>query len=190
MKKLFIVKSVMALILLILFFVSFTYAWLVYYDGFEGSVLPVGDIDYQYSGEFIDENIVIYPGLNLLETPISVDNQSDIGTQLRVKISYTLIEETVSTKVFRDDLSDDLAVEFSSVFINVEDYWYYQSTTFDIDSQGVIDILSSITYDGEKASIEYQNQPVSIHIQIQVKQTDHVEWADLVNYDFTTGNPA
>lgn len=187
MKKISIIQSVSVIVLLILFFVSFTFAWITYFEGVDGAILPIGDIDYTYTGEFIDENEIIYPGLNLIEVGVSVDNQSNIDTQLRVKIEYTLIEETTSVKIYKDEVTDDLDVVFDSIFVQDGDYWYYQATDFDIVATGTIDLLSEISYDGFNSSIEYAGEDISVTIQIQVKQSQHVDWTDLVTFDFTTG---
>lgn len=187
MKKKSMIQSISVIVLLVMFFVSFSFAWITYFEGVDGAILPLGDIDYDYTGEFIDENEIIYPGLNLVDLGFSVDNQSNIDTQLRLKIEYTLIEETTSDKVYRDEVSDDLDVVFDSVFVQDGDYWYYQATDFDIVNTGTIDLISEIAYDGFNSSIEYASQTVNINLQIQVKQSENVEWIDLVDFDFTTG---
>jgi hypothetical protein len=187
MKKKAIIKSFIFVLVIFIFMISISFAWFAYYEGLDGAILPIGDIDYDYSGSFIDENEIIYPGKNLLDQAISVENQSNIDTQLRVKIEYTLIEETNSTKVYKDDVDDDLEVVFDSAYILNGDYWYFGDTDFDIITNGNKGVVSYIAYDGFNSSIEYEGQTINVEILIQIKQSEYVEWTDLVNYDFTTG---
>jgi hypothetical protein len=71
-----------------------------------------------------------------------------------------------------------------------DDYWYFGSAETSISANsGILRLIRRIYYDGSKASIEYNGQPISISVTIQVKQSDHVTWSDLVTYDFETGYP-
>ena len=189
MKKLPIIKSFVMLLFVLSLMVTVTYAWIVYYADMDGAQLPAGQIDYQYDGEFIDSSQIVYPELNLLNQPISVDNLSTIDTQLRLVITYTLIEEESIDKVYHNDIDDDLNVVFDDLFVLSGDYWYYQAYDYRVIEQGVIPLISSVAYDGNQSSIEYANQPIHVEIIIQVKQADHVSWIDLTQYDFNTGSP-
>jgi hypothetical protein len=190
MKKLSMIKSLFIIVGLFVLGVTVTYAWIAYSESIDGGTVSAGQVDYSYSGSFIDGSEIIFPNKELLSQAISVDNQSTIDTQLRLTINYTLVEEVTSNKIYKDDVNDDLSVVFDSLFVLDGDYWYYQATDFSIETTGLIDIISSIYYDGNASSNEYASQTVSIQVLIQVKQADNVTWTDLATYDFETGNPS
>lgn len=188
MKKLLTIKSLGLLVLILILSIGVTYAWIIHFQEINGSTVHAGEINYDYSGAFINETEIIYPGLNLIDQTISVNNQSTINTQLRLKIDYTYIGESVYTKTYINEVDDDLIVGFSESFINDGDYWYYHSDEYVIDYTGVFNLISNLAYDGNSSSNEYANQSIQIEVLIQVKQADHVAWEDLGTIDFSTGN--
>jgi hypothetical protein len=190
MKKISVIKSLFIIVAVFVLAVTVTYAWIAYSESVDGGTVSVGQIDYTYSGSFIDGSEIIYPNKELLSQAITVDNQSTIDTQLRLTINYTLVEEVTSNKIYLDDVNDDLSVVFDNPFVLDGDYWYYQNTDFSIEDTGVMNIISSITYDGDSSSNEYASQTVNVQVIIQVKQADNVTWTDLATYDFETGNPS
>jgi hypothetical protein len=184
------IKSLFIIVAVFVLAITVTYAWIAYSESIDGGTVSAGQVDYSYSGAFIDGSEIIFPNKELLSQAISVDNQSTIDTQLRLTINYTLIEEVTSNKIYKDDVNDDLSVVFDSLFVLDGDYWYYQATDFSIENTGVLNIISSIAYNGNASSNEYASQTVSIQVLIQVKQADNVTWTDLATYDFETGNPS
>lgn len=184
------IKSLFIIVAVFVLAITVTYAWIAYSESIDGGTVSAGQVDYSYSGAFIDGSEIIFPNKELLSQAISVDNQSTIDTQLRLTINYTLVEEVTSNKIYKDDVNDDLSVVFDSLFVLDGDYWYYQATDFSIETTGLIDIISSIYYDGNSASNEYASETVNIQVLIQVKQADNVTWTDLATYDFETGNPS
>ncbi|HKL47292.1 MAG TPA: hypothetical protein VJ878_01370 [Candidatus Izemoplasmatales bacterium] len=190
MKKLSIVKSLFVLVTMFVLVVTVTYAWIAYSESIDGGTISAGEIDYTYGGEFNDGSEIIYPSKNLLSTAITVNNQSSIDTQLRLIVTYTLIDDASTTqKIYKDDGNDDLKVVFDSTFVVDGDYWYYQALDHSIETMGVLSLISSIYYDGNDSSNEYASQNVDINLLIQVKQADNVSWSELATYDFETGNP-
>ena len=191
MNKHRLIRSLFALLSVFVLAVTITYAWIAYSESLGSGTISVGEIEYTYNGAFINGSETIFPNKELLDSPITVDNQSTIDTQLRLTISYTLIDDlSTTTKVYKDEASDDLAVVFDDVFLLDGDYWYYQATDYSITSTGLINLISSVYYDGNAASNEYASQNVEISILMQVKQADNVTWIDLATYDFNTGNPS
>lgn len=191
MKKINIGKSLTILVLALVLAVTVTYAWIAYSETIDGGPISVGKLDYTYSGDFIDGSIdPIYPHKELLQSSISVNNQSSISSQLRVRIEYTLVETSSTNKIYRAEATDDLSVTFISNFSYDNDYWYYESINYKIlTASGPIGIISSLYYDGFKSSNEYSSEVINISVLVQVKQGDNVDWADLTTYNFTTGNP-
>ncbi|MDD5293722.1 MAG: hypothetical protein PHW40_05370, partial [Candidatus Izemoplasmatales bacterium] len=71
-----------------------------------------------------------------------------------------------------------------------DDYWYYGSyDTIISANSGDLPLISSISYDGSLTGNEYFDQTIRVSVQIEVKQSDHVTWNALVDYDFDTGYP-
>ena len=190
MKSFKVIKSMMLMALLFIFAISVTYAWISYSDRIDGGGISTGELNYTYQGSFVENGTVIVPGQELIVNAFVVDNQSTIDSQLRLKIIYTLVEETASQKVYKNESTDDLAVVFDQTLVLVDDYWYYPSFDDAITTTGSIALVSSLMYDGFKASNEYRDQVISIGLVIQVKQADFVSWNDLATINFTTGNPA
>lgn len=196
-KSLYISLVSLFLILSSLLMLGITYGWLADVIDLSSGVISVGDLRYTKSGAFVsdDPTPIIYPGFEFVDTALSVNNQSPIESQLRVKITYTkitndggLVTETVS---YTDAVDDHLSVTFDSTFENSGDYWYYDATDYVIPTtSGDIDILSSIYYDGDLTGNDYNNASVTVTVTIEVKQNDNVTWAELATYDFSTGYPA
>ncbi|MGE4572246.1 MAG: hypothetical protein AB7E09_05815 [Candidatus Izemoplasmatales bacterium] len=184
MKKNRLIQSLLLLIFAFLLTITATYAWISLYESAGSAQINTGQISYTYHGSFIDESEIVFPDKELLNEDIFVNNQSNIDTSLRLKIDYTLVEEVISLKTYKNEISDDLFVEFGSSFVLDGDYWYYIASDHAIANTGVIALINSIYYDGFKASNEYATNQVSLYVLIQVKQADHVEWTDLTSIDF------
>lgn len=176
--------------------IGISFGW--YADVFDlnSGTISVGDLRYSETGAFITDNQVIYPGLELVDTAITVTNSSPIDSQLRVKISYTKVTRPVDVLVvqtvnYANAVDDHLAVTFDSTFVYSDGYWYYNATDAVISANsGLISVLSSIQYDGDQTGNDYAGQTVGITVTIEVKQSDNVTWSELTSYDFSTGYPA
>ena len=207
MKKLItaIVAASGFLILATLGILGITYGWFVYSTTLTGGSVSVGDLRYEIAGAFVTDQIIV-PGQELIDTDIEVTNSSPVSSQLRVKVTYTritIVGETVTPEedyVYKDDTDDHLVVNFTSSYTFTDgdltpdeyddDYWYYGDYDTVIESEsGLIGIIDSIYYDGFKTSADYQTETVEVKVLIEVKQADHVVWAELATYDFSTGDP-
>jgi hypothetical protein len=149
---------------------------------------------------------IIVPGQELLDSDIEITNASPITSQLRVKITYTrvtIVGEVPTPEadyVYLGDTDDHLSVNFTSTFTlgdgdlipdeHDDDYWYYgdYDTVINADS-GVLGIIDSIYYDGQKTSADYETQTIEVNVLIEVKQAGNVIWSELATYDFSTGDP-
>ncbi len=194
--------SAIFLIMISLAMIGITYGWITFGTIFTTNHINVGDLRYALSGDFIADDTIIVPGDNLVAEDFVINNLSPITSQLRVKITYTRITTVpVENYVFKNDTDDHLAVTFTSTFTFTDgdatpdefddDYWYYiDSDEIIAASSGDINLFSEIYYDGNKASIEYNGQDVTVSVTIEVKQSDNVAWEELATYDFATGLPA
>ena len=191
MKKNNLKKSIIILIFAVLIMVSSTFAWVNYVLNLPPGSASVGEIDYTINGNFIAANDPIYPGKNLVDQGFALNNESTIDTELRLKISYTRIIDSVVTNgvIYTNDVSDHLIVDFAISFVyGDDDFWYYQDqTTF--FPEGLVTIIDTITYDGDYVSNNYSEENITISVLIQVKQAENVTWQDLSTHDFSTGYP-
>ena len=176
--------------------IGITYGWFADVIDLGSGTVSVGDIRYTKSGEFISSNQIIQPGMELIDTPITLTNESSITSQMRVKIEYTKVTRPVDTLVietvdYANSASDHLSVTFGSTFVYDNGYWYYNGLTSSIPADsGTIDVISSLYYDGNLVGNDYSGITCNISIVIEVKQNDNVSWSELTSYDFSTGNPA
>ena len=165
------------------------------------------------SGNLVDESnpgVIVIAAADLQDLFVGYSGESDIVDDTD---TYTYYPAWVYDQVkYVFDLDGDLVerdtpatIELDSSLLQGEfilgdgdvtpdepddDYWYFGSAETSISvNSGVLRLIRKIHYDGSKASIEYNGQPISISITIQVKQSDHVTWSDLVSYDFETGYP-
>lgn len=185
MNKKRLIKSLILLIVAFSLTIGVTYAWISYSEREDAGIVSVGDITYQINGGFISETEIIYPSKDLVTPNIIISNQSTIETQIRLKINYTLIDDTsTSNKIYKNDANDDLSVVFGSSYVLDGDYWYYQSTSYMIDAGANVPVINAMYYDGQTSSNEYANENINIEIILQVKQADNVSWLDLTTYTF------
>jgi len=188
-----IIKSVLIIIVIIVLSVTATLAWTSYSGMAAGGSVNVGGLTYTVNGEMLDDETMINPHKELILEDITVNNQSSINSQLRLKIEYTIIEDGLTEqKIYQNAPDDDLVVHFDTdfTFDPLDNFWYYLDKASSLAaSSGPTALINSMYYDGFSASNEYIGAPIYISILIQVKQTDNVTWEDLYNYDFSTGQP-
>ncbi|MBN2540286.1 MAG: hypothetical protein JXB08_02045 [Bacilli bacterium] len=196
MKRKSLILSITSLVLIItsVLILGFTFGW-----GFDSidlntGTISVGDLRYSQDGDFITNGTIMYPGMELVNTSFTLTNESPITSQMRLKIAYTKVEDPQVggvTTYYTGAVDDHLAVTFDSTFVNSGDYWYYNSDVYEITANsGQIDLLSSISYDGNLVGNDYAQVSCAITITIEVKQNDNVTWSELTSYDFETGYPA
>ena len=198
MKKMTIFFSIVSLVLVVMSFamLSISYGWFAHLYTIPDGQVGVGDIEFNPTGSFITDLSIIEPQEELVDTTFSVVNESSITTQLRIQIVYTKITNdggtiTSADQIYHADLTDHLSVTMDSNFVVSGDYFYYGGETSIIAvNSGLIDLITSIYYDGDFTGIDYQTYPVEITITIQAKQASNVTWNDLATYDFSTGQPA
>ncbi len=176
--------------------IGITYGWFADVIDLGSGTVSVGDIRYTKSGGFISSNQIIQPGMEFIDTPITLMNESSITSQMRIKIEYTKVTRPVDTLVietvdYANSASDHLSVSFGSTFVYDNGYWYYNGLSSSIPADsGTIGVISSLYYDGNLVGNDYSGITCNISVIIEVKQNDNVSWSELTSYDFSTGNPA
>ncbi|MFP4478759.1 MAG: hypothetical protein ACLFPM_04955 [Candidatus Izemoplasmatales bacterium] len=181
----------MILILAITVSVGSVFAWINFSLNLPPGNISVGELDFTTSGSFIESTIPIYPGKELINEAIVVTDQSTIDTQMRVMITYTKVEDDVVIENFfyTGDDNEHIEVNFNSPFVYGDDYyWYYPDQTSPLDVT-TLPVIDSLFYDGHFVSNQYAEVLIRINVVIQVKQSDYVNWVELTNYNFVTGQP-
>lgn len=155
----------------------------------------------------------IYPGQNLVlvnnkEAVLTMNNNSSIDTQVRVRIEYTSYASGMAkTETYSGSSDEDLHVEFvnprqwlpydngmdgtcfyyvgpnygSSVLSNVDDVY---SITPAVPN---LEIIKSIYYDKDIATVDYSGNEVTVNVIFEAKQADYVGWSALGEYKVNTG---
>jgi predicted ribosomally synthesized peptide with SipW-like signal peptide len=174
------------------------YAYFTDRDTTEDLTFRLGEVAYTFSGSFNTDYMMA--GVNVIDMPITITNESTIDTEIRLII-------TVTSSVFGTDTLDGMFGENEALekyytlgegWILEGGYYYYRgpfsietpTNVFRISAFNYnIPILTSVILDGYKFSNNHQDGTISISITCQAKQADFVTWATLgtANYDFTTG---
>jgi len=196
MKKRFTL-SLTALIATAFLFVVTSFAWFIIVQSnliepFDNSL---NGIVYEINGEF-KQDVEITPEMELLNSAISISNHSTNDLYLRIKISYTKIDrgydsqtETFTTNNlgivdYTESVDDHVKVIMNENLFYETDFWYYDGL---ISNDGTPYILvTSLMYDGLKASNEYSSESITVSITFEVKDSIDEAWAPLTTMT-TTG---
>lgn len=165
-------------------------AWLTDTDTTDDTVFTVGDIQYTWAGAVIADTYVV-PGQNLIGTTYTLTNGSNVGSELRVKV--TAVSSHIGYTTDALELLDiDLATGWSAL---TSGYYYYQGTSATqsgdkwIIAAGTqaLDVLTSIIIDGAQVGNSFSGKTFTITFTFEAKQADYVTWAELATVDFETG---
>lgn len=155
----------------------------------------------------------IYPGQNLVllnekDATLTMNNNSSIDTQIRVKIEYTSYKSgTAQTVVYSGSEEDDLQVEFANPgqwlpYNNGMDdtYFYYVGPGFGsktltnpdksfsiTPSIASVDIIKGVSYKEDIDTGSYSGNEVTLNIIFEAKQADYVGWSALAQYQVNSG---
>lgn len=173
---------------------SMTYGWFTILFTLPTGEVGVGELKYTPTGSFVSSGGIYIPGEEIVDTPFSVDNESTIDSQLRIQIIYTKVTNNSGTITSEDiaytaSSTDAINVTMSSSLYGSGEYFYYLGDQSVIAKEsGIIDLVSSIYYDGDYTGIDYSGEQITVTLKIQVKQADNVTWSELTEYDFEAGN--
>lgn len=179
-----------------------TSAWLTDQDS-TSKTFTMGDISYTMGGSFTTSTPIV-PGMALIATPITIENNSTVDSQIRIIITYTEYTGTKEAPVKTTDpvyyigsASSDVVLTLNSGWVNDGNYWYYGSKTGETMSYTTIastdlntatNLITALSYSGANVGNEYAAATdLVVTITLQAKQADNVTWSDMGSIDFTTG---
>jgi hypothetical protein len=196
MKKRFTL-SLIALIASAFLFVITSFAWYILntsssIDPFPGKL---SGIVYDLGGDFIEKS-VIYPELELINTPVTITNYSDEDLYLRVKVQYTRINVSYDSQNFTYSITDPFQKNYDNIpneehivvsmnynfFYEPDGYWYYDGLLED----GIQHTLfTSIYYNGNDVSNEYATNDIIISIILEFTYDQEGIWSPLTTMVYT-----
>ncbi|MDY0024026.1 MAG: hypothetical protein RBR66_03755 [Candidatus Izemoplasmatales bacterium] len=196
MKKRFML-SLSALIASVFLFIVTTFAWFVLVTQNNINNLPgqLSGIVYDLGGDFVT-NSVIYPELELINEDIYIINYSqNTDLYLRLKIEYTKINLTYNSltytytasspvqKTYTDVPNDEhLIVDMNAYFFyDADGYWYYDLS---LENEALNTLITSLKYDGFKASNEYALEDIIINITLEVTTEEEGIWSPITTMVF------
>lgn len=167
-------------------------AWLFDEKQTSHSIFTLGEVSYSLTGELVD-NLLIVPGLELIETPYVLTNNSTISTEIRV---YLLVHSQLLNGNVNNYLEIDMDAGWQQ---DLDGYWYYRGNdTVNEDgkhkvlpSTSTINFLNSLKLDGYQVKNPFAHDIITITIVFQMKQANFVTWQTLGSLDinFNTGVP-
>ncbi len=153
------------------------YAWFANLQGGsqDANLLQAGVIDYSVGTDtFILTSDDIYPEQNLVTGMVSLNNDSDIATKLRIKITYDYDGSTLAWDPTDDDsplrvvLDDDTAWTFDST----DEYLYYNST---VAAGADVDLFDELCYSGPNTENDaIAGESVTITLLYEARQSDYL----------------
>jgi hypothetical protein len=189
--------SLSALIASVFLFIVTTFAWFVLVTQNNINNLPgqLSGIVYDLGGDFVT-NSVIYPELELINEDIYIINYSqNTDLYLRLKIEYTKINLTYNSltytytasspvqKTYTDVPNDEhLIVDMNAYFFyDADGYWYYDLS---LENEALNTLITSLKYDGFKASNEYALEDIIINITLEVTTEEEGIWSPITTMVF------
>lgn len=163
-------------------------AWLTDTDTTDDTVFTVGDIQYTWAGAVITDTYVV-PGQNLIGTTYTLTNGSNVGSELRVKVTAVSSHTGYTTDAL-SLLTITLAEDWSEL---TSGYYYYQGVEATegkyiiVAGTQELDVLTSIIIDGAQVGNSFSGETFTITFTFEAKQADYVTWAELATVDFETG---
>lgn len=175
---------------------------------YDSETETLGTLEEDYYGKpciFPGQNLVL---LNDKDATITMNNNSSIDTQIRVKIEYTSYSSgSAKTVVYSGSEDEDLSVEFANPgqwlsYNNGMDgtYFYYVGPDFGssvlTDTDNVysispavpsVDIIKGVSYKEDIDTSVYSGSEVTVNIIFEAKQADYVGWSTLAEYKVNSG---
>lgn len=182
------------LLLFTVIFTSTTYAWMISVKNIPSISFGTSVLKYQLQGAFNDSSYIV-PGEELITTPFVLINSSTVPSELRVKITYEYVlnespESELFTSLNLDSSSNKVMMGVvDNKWKYLSDYWYYEGVEVSSDGKYIIpasnvtpttlDLLSSLSYKGNKVGNDYQMNSLKVVLKFDAKQAKNVTWDEI-----------
>lgn len=134
----------------------------------------LGTLEYVVSGEIKDN--YLYPGINLVTENYTIVNNSNIQTEIRIKLRFYLKDVWYEVEDFLDFVEID-GFDFNSTLWTKEaDYFYYND---DLVGGENITLFTKLILDGYVVKNNFKSEDFKIELVFHAKQKDNVGWEDL-----------
>lgn len=155
--------------ILIISSIVFVYALLQQSKEYEEINFKLGYIDVTLSGSLVSDNY-IYPGLNLIDEPYKLINNSTIEIDLKIII----VIKIDNREILPTEYLEDGFIELNGAVINGNEYMISNITDEEII------LIESLTLNGFIVRNDYSNLGFEVYINYQVKQSSHATWEDVI----------
>lgn len=197
MKKRVTMLTLFIIVVALCIFTQGTFAWFTD-TTYNQRIFEIGDIKYIYSDTLVNTGLhqLVVPGETLISNEnqsLFLTNQSNIDTNLRVKIKYSFKmrdSQTITDGVY-SNLPNDPLNNFMSVqmvpqwsYNTTDTCWYYQYNSSEIIPASpteniVIPLITAISFDGNKVTNDQNGATFTITMVFQAKQANFVDWATI-----------
>ncbi len=152
----------------------------------ESVTFTSGKVSYTITGNI--KTGLIVPGENLINTPITLTNNSTVSHTLRVSVELKLDSNAISLDGSDGYIAlEDLTSNFS---LESDGYYHYQELDYEIiSSVNNIILISNLVLNGYQVQNQFNDKKFEVTIKLYVRQFDNISWEDLGSINFETGLP-
>lgn len=161
-KKILVILTLLASVLVSMFS---AYALLIDLEEKKPINFEMGYLDFSLSGKL--KQGLIYPGVNLVEEPYIITNNSTIDTEIRIYL-VILVDELE----FTGYESFSINTSFTK---NSETNYYYYNEVLKKDVK-TINFIDEIVLDGKIVNKDYSGKIYSFKMRLEAKQKEHATW--------------
>lgn len=142
-------------------------------------IFEFGDLSFTVDGE-IDENY-IFPGKNIVKQTYKITNNSNINTELRIKVSFYIKEQWYEVNDFEDYTEEFDFDEDNNFILNSDGFYYYNNGTDGTLAPEVtsLTLFTILMLDGFVVKNQVESKDFKIKITLHAKQKDNVDWTTL-----------
>lgn len=192
-KKIFILTSLLlVMVVAVTFVVTNIGAWLTDTETTGDLEITVGEVSYEIGYTNFLETGLVVPGQELVNTPMTLKNTSNVDSNVRIKIEITHDNQTHSNV---DSLTGELVtMELGSNWTELVDGYYYlensdeeEGTIAPGEHENGTEIITSLILNGSKVGNDFRGTVFTITVTFQAKQAEHLDWSETGSLNFETG---
>lgn len=135
----------------------------------------IGKLEYVVNGNIMDN--YLYPGKNLVTESYTLKNNSNIETEIKIKLRFYLKDIWYEAEEFKA-FTETEGFDFSGENWSLEDdgYLYYSKALVEGET---ITLFTKLIFDGNVVKNDFEASDFKIELILHAKQKDHVSWEDL-----------